>query len=176
MIAVSQERVLDLRSIFGITARVTAPADATDGAYVEMDCTAEPGSTSVLHYHAHQQETYRVTAGALDVFQDGEWRRLQAGDELLIPAGAVHAFRNSSGASARFINRHEPALGFQAHLETLDRLVRTGKIRGTSDPRSLIYMSMSAVRHKPDVTVRPPQRLVNLLAFIGRRLRFQLDA
>jgi quercetin dioxygenase-like cupin family protein len=168
-------RVLDLRSVFGITARVTTPAAATHGAYVEMECTAEPGSSTIIHYHPGQLETYDVIEGVLEVFRDGTWRPLRAGQTLTIPAETVHAFRNNGQTPTRFLNRHEPALGFEAHLETVDRLVRVGKIRGTRDPRSLIYLSMSAAKHRPDVAVRPPQRLVNALAFIGRRLGYRLD-
>jgi quercetin dioxygenase-like cupin family protein len=171
----THEQVLDLRSVFGITARVTAPAAATGGAYVEIDTTAEPGSRTLIHYHPHQEETYHVLEGALEVFRDRRWRALRSGESLTIPPGAVHGFRNVSGAPVRFLNRHQPAHGFQAHLEMLDHLVRSGKIRGTTDPRSLIYMSMSAVEHRPDVAVKPPQWVVNGLAFVGRRLGYRLD-
>jgi mannose-6-phosphate isomerase-like protein (cupin superfamily) len=69
-----QEKVLDLRSIFGIEARVTTPAEATGGEYVEMDVTTEPGSETLIHYHPEQEETYRVLEGTLEVFRDGRWR------------------------------------------------------------------------------------------------------
>jgi uncharacterized RmlC-like cupin family protein len=169
------EQLLDLRSVFGITARVTTSAATTDGAAVVMDCTAEPGSRTLIHYHPQQEETYEVLEGTLEVFRAGRWRALHAGQSLIVPPGAVHGFRNATGAAVRFRNGHRPARGFQAHLETLDRLVRAGKIRGTKDPRSVIYMAMSSVKHQPDVAVRPPQWLVNGLAFLGRRLGYRLD-
>lgn len=169
------ERVLDLRSIFGVEARITTPSSATAGAYVEMDCTAEPGSGTMVHYHPLQEETFRVLEGTLEVFRDGQWDAVQTGELLTVPQGAVHAWRNASGAPIRFLNEHRPALEFQDHLETLDRLVKAGKIRSTKDPRSLIYMSMSAVRYRPDVTVKPPQWVVNVMASLGRRLGFTLE-
>ena len=58
---------------------------------------------------------------------------------------------------------------------TLDRLVRAGKIRGTKDLRSLIYMSMSGVEHRPDVPVKPPFWVLRTMVFIGRRLGYTLD-
>jgi hypothetical protein len=100
---------------------------------------------------------------------------MSAGESLTIPPGTVHGFRNATTSPVRFINVHRPALGFQAHLQTLDRLARAGKIRGTKDLRSLLYMSMSAVTHRPDVPVKPPFWLLQLMAFIGRRLGFALD-
>lgn len=168
------DRVLDLRAVFGLTARVTTPA-AADAGYVEMDCTAEPGSRTLIHYHPQQEERYDILAGTLEVYQDGHWHPLPTGASLVVPPGAVHGFRNASDQPVRFRNRHAPARGFQAHLETVDRLVRAGKIRGTKDLRSLIYLSLSAVTHQSDVAVRPPQWVVQALAFLGRRLGYRLD-
>lgn len=170
MMSESREKVLDLRSVFGLEARVTAPAETTDGEYVEMDVTAEPGSRTMIHYHPGQEETYRVLEGTLEVFRDGRWNAVPAGESLVVQRGAIHGFRNASGAPVRFLNVHRPALGFQTHLETLDRLARAGKIRGTKDPRSLIYMSMSAEEYRPDVPVKPPRWLIRGFAFVGRRL------
>lgn len=155
--------------------RITTPAAATGGEYVEMDCTLEPGGSTAIHYHPEQEETYKVLEGTLEVFRDGQWHAVQAGESLMVPQGVVHGFRNISDAPVRFLNVHRPALAFQEHLETLDRLARVGKIKGIKDPRSLIYMSMSAVEHRPDVVVKPPQWVINMLAFIGRRLGYTLD-
>lgn len=171
----TQARVLDLTAVFGVRARVTAPAEDTGGEYVEMECTVAPGSGTIVHYHPRQEETYRVLEGTLEVLRDGEWRPVGPGEAMTVPPGAVHGFRNRGSAPVRFTNRHTPALGFQAHLETLDRLIRAGKIRGTNDLRSVIHMSMSAVRHEPDVPVKPPAWLVRTMAFIGRRLGFTID-
>lgn len=169
------EKLLDLSSIFGVEARVTAPSSITSGAYVEMECTATPGSGTIVHYHPHQEENYRVVEGTLEVLQDGKWKALNAGEAYTVAAGVVHAWRNASSQAVRFMNVHKPALGFEDHLETLHRLVKAGKIRGTKDLRSLIYMSMSAARHKPDVAVKPPQWVVNSMAFIGKRLGWSLE-
>jgi mannose-6-phosphate isomerase-like protein (cupin superfamily) len=171
----SQEKVLDLRSVFGLQATVTTPSETTGGAYVEMDVKVQPGSGTMIHYHPEQEETYRILEGTLEVFRDDQWRAVPAGESLTVARGAVHGFRNASDVPVRFLNVHRPALAFQEHLETLDRLSRAGKMRGTKDPRSLIYMSMSAVEHRPDVAVKPPQWVVRGLAFMGRRLGYRLD-
>lgn len=167
--------LLDLRSVFGVQARVTTPASATRGEYVEIECTAEPGSGTMVHYHPEQEETFQVLEGGLEVLQDGRWAAVPAGASHTIPKGAVHAWRNASKGRSRFRNVHRPAGGFQDQMETLDRLVRAGKVRGTKDLRSIIHMSMSAVRHKPDVTVKPPQWVVNFMAYLGRRLGYSID-
>lgn len=170
-----QPKILDLRSIFGVNATVTTSSADTDGAFVEMDVMAEPGSKTVIHYHPEQEETYQVLEGTLEVLHDGEWHAVASGESLMVPQGAVHAFRNASEVPVRFLNVHRPALGFQAYLETLDRLSRAGKIKGTKDVRSLIYISMSAKEHQPDVPVKPPLWVIGGLAFIGRRLGYTLN-
>jgi quercetin dioxygenase-like cupin family protein len=174
MIPGGSARVLDLRSVFGVEARVTTPTASTGGAYVEMDCTVAPGSGTMIHYHPEQEETYRVLDGTLEVFLDGRWRAVPPGESLTVPRGAVHGFRNASAAPARFLNVHRPALRFEEHLETIDRLAKAGKVRGTKDLRSLIYLSMSAVEHRPDVPVRPPFWIVKRLAGLGRTLGYRL--
>jgi len=168
-------RVLDLRSVFGVEARITTSAEMTGGARVEMECTVTPGNGTMIHYHPDQDETYQVIEGRLDVFLDGRWRPVSAGESLTVARRTVHGFRNASAAPVRFMNVHAPALGFQAHLETVDRLARSGKVRGTKDVRSLIYLCMSAVEHEPDVPVKPPYWVVKALARIGRTLGFRLD-
>jgi quercetin dioxygenase-like cupin family protein len=171
----SHEKVLDLRSVFGLQATVTTPSAATSGEYVELDCTLEPGGDTSIHYHPEQEETYRVLDGALEVFRDGRWNAVPAGGSLTVPPGAVHGFRNASEAQVRFLNVHRPALAFQEHLETLDGLIRAGKIKGLRDPRSLMYMSIASIEQEPSVAVKPPQWVLKTLAFVGRRLGYKLN-
>ena len=70
---------------------------------------------------------------------------------------------------------HRPALAFQEYLETLDGLIRAGKVKGLKNLRSLIYISVALMGHRPSVSVKPPQLLVRGLALIGRRLSFTLE-
>lgn len=167
--------VYDLRAPFGVQARVTASAESTNGEFVEMDCVVDAGGGTTLHTHPSQEERYEVLEGALDLYSDGEWRAVPAGEVFVVPPGEVHAFRNNTDGPVRFLNRHTPALRFQEHFETVDRLVRAGKIRGLKDPRSLMYLCMSAVENEPDVQVSPPPWVIRGMAFLGRRLGFTLD-
>lgn len=171
----NNEKILDLRSVFGILAKVTTPDTVTNGEYVEMDCTLDTGGKTIIHTHPQQEESYQVWQGALEVFLDGQWRAVKAGESLTVPQGAVHGFRNTSGAPVRFINVHRPALAFQKNLEMLDRLIRVGKIRGMKDLRSLIYMSMASKEYPPSVAVKPPHWLIMMMAFVGRRLGYKLS-
>jgi hypothetical protein len=68
-----------------------------------------------------------------------------AEESLTVPRGATHAFRNASETPVRFLNTHRPALTFQKFLETVDRLIQAGKVKGPRDLRSGIYLSLAAV-------------------------------
>jgi quercetin dioxygenase-like cupin family protein len=173
----NQERsdVLDLRSIFGVEARLRVSSSSTGGEYVELDCTAEPGSGTMVHYHPEQDESFQVLEGTLHLLRDGEWSQVSVNESATVGRGTIHAWKNAGPGVVRFLNVHRPAGGFQDHMEMLDRLVRIGKVRGTTDLRSLIYMSMSAVKYRPDVTVKPPQWLVRAMAALGRLLGLKLE-
>ncbi len=169
------KKALDLRSVFGLQATVTTSSVDTGGAFVKMEVTAEPGAGVTPHYHRGQEESYQVLEGTLEVLRDDSWRTLRSGESLTVPPDAVHAFRNPTSAPVRFINVHRPALQFEDHLTTVDRLVREGKVRGMNDPRSLIYLSMSAAKYRPDVQVKPPQWVISGMALLGRALGFRLQ-
>jgi quercetin dioxygenase-like cupin family protein len=171
----SQKEVLDLRSVFGLEATVTVPSAATNGAYVEIDVMLEPKGHTNLHYHPEQEETFKVLDGTLEVFRDGGWHQVPVGESMTVPRGATHAIRNATETPVRFLNVHRPALAFQEYLETVDRLIRAGKVKGLKGLRSGIYISMAAVEQAPSVQVRPPDKFIRGLAFIGRRLGFRLQ-
>jgi hypothetical protein len=68
---------------------------------------------------------------------------------------------------------HRPALTFQEFLETVDRLIRAGKVKGPTNLRSSIYLSLANVELGTSIEVKPPQMLIGGLAFIGRRLGYR---
>lgn len=176
-----EREVLNLRAVFGLEAIVTTPSAATDGAHVDLDVMLEPGGDTNVHRHPKQEETYEVLNGTLEVWHDGHWQAVSAGDSLTVPLGTAHAFRNTSETPVRFLNVHRPALTFQEYLETLDRLIQAAKVKGLPRPprlknlRSGIYISMAATEHGTSVSVKPPQMLIRGLDFIGRCLGYTLE-
>jgi mannose-6-phosphate isomerase-like protein (cupin superfamily) len=156
---------------------ITASAGDTNGTFVEMEVLVPPHAvTPPLHIHPRQQEEYEVLAGTLDVLLDGRWQSLPEGEEISVPRGSPHTFRNNSGVRVRFRNVHKPALGFQDYLEELHGLVQEGKVKDFKSLGSLIYISLLMERH--DETIVPagaPRRAATrLLAGLGRRLRYRL--
>jgi quercetin dioxygenase-like cupin family protein len=72
-----------------------------------------------LHEHRAHADAFYVLEGELEFrLGPGGARRVraEAGTLVLVPAGVVHAFRNESGAPARFLNIHAPSKGFAESL------------------------------------------------------------
>jgi hypothetical protein len=115
-----------------------------------------------------------VLSGVLDVFIDGQWRELGPGARLTVPAGAPHTIRNLHREEMRALNVHAPALDFPDFMAGLHELVHSGKVRALppKDPRSVIHLSMLFTAHERTLApAKPPQRLMRVLAFVGRAAR-----
>ncbi len=50
----------------------------------------DPGQATERHYHARTEEIYFLLEGAGEMELDGEHRRVEPGDAILIPPGAWH--------------------------------------------------------------------------------------
>jgi hypothetical protein len=46
----TSDRILDLRPVFGVLAQVISRSADTGGKYVELECTADPGRGTMVHY------------------------------------------------------------------------------------------------------------------------------
>jgi len=57
------------------------------------EASLEPGQATERHYHAESEEIYFVVEGAGEMELDGERRRVDVGDAVLIPPGARHQIR-----------------------------------------------------------------------------------
>ena len=177
--AATTNAVLDFNPGVGMVIAGAAPADPeTEPWRVTMIIAPGMGGPP-LHVHHHQEESYDVQSGVLDVFIDGQWREVRAGERVTVPAGVAHTFRNPHNEEMRAINVHAPALDFPHYMASLHELVHSGKVRALppKDPRSVIYLSMLFTAHGRSLTsIKPPQRLMRILAFIGRRLGYRLPA
>jgi quercetin dioxygenase-like cupin family protein len=157
------------------SAYIVARAGAeTGGEYVEMEFVLPPGCVSPPpHVHPRQVEEYEVLEGRFDVTVNGEWRTLGPGDSAAVPQGAVHTFRNRSGAQVRVRNWHRPAVRFEDFIEETHCTLTAAGIRSGRDPR--LFMCLSAVLLKYPDTLVPGRRrdgiALRVLAGAGRLIR-----
>src|SRR6476469_6401783 len=93
---------------------VRRPSAESGGKVVEMEFVLPPGCVPPPpHVHRHQVESYAGSEGSLNIVVEGEGRTLGAGQSLSVPVGALHTFRNRSGATVRVRNWHRPAMQFE---------------------------------------------------------------
>mgnify|MGYP002713238054 CR=1 FL=1 len=67
-------------------------------ALCEKDITVKPGFMLSVQSHDRREENWIVSSGTLTVVLDGEVIRLETGEEIDIPMGAVHTMANCSDA------------------------------------------------------------------------------
>ena len=158
---------------------VRRPSAETGGEYVEMEFMLPSGCVPPPpHVHPSQVEEYEVVEGSLEVTVEGQWRTLGAGESASVPVGALHTFRNRSGATTRVRNRHLPALRFEEFIERVSATLEAAGISGKRDPR--ISMCLSAVMLDYPETLAPGRRRERIpmqaLAGLTRLLRLPVGA
>jgi quercetin dioxygenase-like cupin family protein len=167
-----------LRMPTGAEFLIAKSAADSGGERVEMEITIPPGSPSPpRHFHPHQEELQEVLVGTLSVYVDGQWRLLEQGQSLSIPAGQAHTLRNRSAEVVRIKDVHVPALDFQDYIEKLHRLAQAGKVTSLRSPATLTYLSMVLREHRgTQVTSSPLQRVLeSVLARVGKLLGYRTD-
>jgi quercetin dioxygenase-like cupin family protein len=152
---------------------VRRPAAASDGAFVEMEFMLPSGCVPPPpHVHRDGVEEYEVLEGSFEVVIDGTWRTLGVGDFASVPVGALHTFRNRSGAPVRVRNFHRPAMGFEDFIAAMYDALRAAGITRPRDPRIPLVLSRVMLEH--DATLAPGRRReripMRVLAALSRAL------
>ena len=100
------------------------------------DVEVEPGGGIGKHFHPHQDELWVVREGKAR-FQLGRSKRLlEAGEEVLVPAGVRHALKNVGNSTARLRFTIKPALELEPFLLEAAALNREGKVTSFGVPTS----------------------------------------
>ena len=61
------------------------------------EATLEPGQTTQRHYHGESEELYYLLEGSGELEVEGDRRRVEPGDAILIPPGAWHQITAGDG-------------------------------------------------------------------------------
>ena len=100
----------------------------TGGELVRVETIVQPdGFVAAAHVHPAQTERFTILAGELEFRVDGETVHAATGDELVVPPGTAHRFRNTGSEEARFLCEIRPALKFESLIETMFTLAAEGK-------------------------------------------------
>jgi quercetin dioxygenase-like cupin family protein len=168
--------ILDLGPL-GAKFFIKKTAAESEGRSFEMEWELGPetGGTPI-HVHPHARETYEVLEGKFDLYVDGGWQTLSAGESLGVEPGAPHTFRNSSADVVRVYNTHEPAMRFDQYFEGLSRLTNRGIISARRiTPKALVHLAMLMTSYEEEIiSVKPPQLLMRIFGRIGRSLGYRI--
>jgi quercetin dioxygenase-like cupin family protein len=110
-----------LRTARGSEMWFKATASTTSGRFSLMERTLPPGGRMPpAHRHPANDEAYFVLEGVVEFQVSGEVFGGGNGDSVLVSAGEVHTFGNTSGDPARLLIVHAPAL--DDYFDELERL------------------------------------------------------
>ena len=172
-------QTLDMSPI-GAVFYVVKTAQQTNGQSLEMEWELFPTSGGTpLHIHPSARETYKVIEGELEINVDGKWKLLQKGEELTVPEGLPHTFRNPSGSVTRVYNIHSPALRFHEYFEGLNNLVAKlsngGKEKLKMNINTATHLSMLMKKYREEIiSVNPPDFIVSFLNKLGKMRRIKI--
>ena len=171
----TQGRILDFGGFPGRW-EITRSTEDTNGDSLQMRFEIEsvPEEGPFVHTHPSAEESYEVRSGVLEVYEDGEWLEVAAGEKHTVPPGTPHTFRNRT--PVELINVHRPALQHEAFFRRFHRLVAE---QGVSLPPDgfgdVVRIAMLTTEHEEDIhAVSPPHWAFKGFAGLGRLLGFEL--
>ncbi|PVY38850.1 cupin domain-containing protein [Pontibacter virosus] len=167
---------INLKQVLGITAEYSNDQELVSlHKPFEVKATFFPGAESNIHFHPYQDEYYKVHEGQIELYLDGKWKTIKAGEEAFIPRRAVHGFRNKSRYPAYLTNTHSPGLNFGASLVAMELLVKEGKINGMKGFKNLAYLSQHALKYTETTeSVKPPKLVLMVMAKLGALLGYKI--
>jgi mannose-6-phosphate isomerase-like protein (cupin superfamily) len=178
MAASGADRQLDFHPGMGMRWEITRSTEETSGELFESTHWYDAGEPGPLvHVHPNTDDSFEVIEGSLEVCIDGQWRSLQAGETVTVPAGVTHTFRNASDKPVEVISRIQPAGRSEAFFRDMHRLIHEGKVKRLppKDPRSAIYAAMLIDAYPDEIRItKPPNGVFKTLAVVGKALRFKL--
>jgi mannose-6-phosphate isomerase-like protein (cupin superfamily) len=130
-----------------------------------------------IHTHEHISDTFEIRSGTVDVWMDGGWREVKAGETFTVEPGEYHTTANHHDEPAEIVNIHRPPGRMEEFFTKSSLLVRTGKVKSIppKDPRSLFLLAILFDTYRDDIRVlKPPPWAFRTLAWIGRLLGFRL--
>ena len=139
-----------------------------DGETLHVETVIDPGGGVTPHVHPSMEERFVVHEGRCEFLGGRRWAEAGPGEEVVVPEGTRHAFRNRSDAPTRIECRATPGSTLQEFLEDAAGMSRAGKLMkvGLPKPNGLLEAAV-LVEGYSDMAVlgfpappRPVQKVV----------------
>jgi quercetin dioxygenase-like cupin family protein len=139
------------------------------GEVLHVDTWVEPGGGVTPHLHPAMEERFHVLSGRPSFLAGRKWSTAAPGDEVVVPRGVRHSYRNDGDEPAHIRCDVRPPSSLQPFLEEVAALSRAGRItrRGLpTSPGAALQLALLVERHRDMVTMgapAPPPFLQRLL-------------
>ena len=102
-----------------------------------------PGGRVTPHRHRSYTEHFHVLEGRLQLHIDDERLEVTAGEEVTVPAGALHAWANEGGERALALIELRPGqTGFETALRVAYGLAGDGRVLANGMPRNPLHAAL----------------------------------
>jgi quercetin dioxygenase-like cupin family protein len=140
-----------------------------EGDVLTVEAWVDPGGGVTPHVHPAIEEHFRVLDGEIEFLVDRSWVTTA---EVVVPAGARHAYRNASDRPAHMICEATPPMELEEFLTDIAALSRERRFtrRGLpTSPKAVPMLAAVAQRYRETVELETPLRpLIPVLARFGR--------
>lgn len=172
-----KDQVLDMSPVGMIFTVLQAGAD-TGGKSLNLHWELLPGCNRkdpLIHAHPHAIETYEVLEGEMEFFIKDKWLPAKKGDQLVVPRGVTHGFRNLTANVVTVYNTHQPALRMENYFEdvctVLDKLTDNRTRDFKMNLRTMLYMSVLMNKYRDEIIAKsPPDGAIRVLGAVSRLL------
>jgi len=152
--------------VTGESLHFVTSASETDGEYVVVETSVEPGGfVAAAHVHPFQTEIFEVLEGTVRFVAGGREIVAEAGDTVVVEPATAHRFSNPGDTTARFRCEIRPALRFEQLIETMFALAADGKTNGKGLPNPL-RLAVIAKHHFADVRLPFPPAWLQRLGLV----------
>ena len=107
----------DLVYATGTTVDYLATGDTTGGLFGLYRWSMPGAGGPEPHFHRTLTESFYVLTGVIQIYDGSDWRDCEPGDFVHVPIGAIHGFRNTSGAPASMLIHFAPGAPREAYFE-----------------------------------------------------------
>lgn len=113
--------------------------EEVDGEYGQSQEFFPPGNAGPPElYHPTYEERFEVLEGEYVFVVDGERRTLTAGEEITVPPGTPHTYRNESDELGTNLGEARPPAQIEEVITTMFGLAHEGKVARTASQPSFI--------------------------------------
>jgi mannose-6-phosphate isomerase-like protein (cupin superfamily) len=139
-----------------------------DGDVQHVETVVEPGGGVSAHVHPVVEERFVVHEGRCQFLAGRRWSEAGPGQEVVVPPGTRHAFRNRGAVATRIECRATPPSSLQAFLEDAAGVSRAGKLLPVGLPRPNGVLEAALLVERYDDMVRfgfpvPPRPIAHAL-------------